>query len=99
MVMLETERLILREMEQEDFTDLAQMLKDPDVMYAYGHEFSDADVQAWLDRQKARYVKYGFGLWAAELKENHAMIGQAGLTVQNYEGTEVLEIGYMLKKG
>ena len=26
------------------------------------------------------------------------MIGQAGLTMQFYKGTEVLEIGYLLKK-
>ena len=29
MTILETERLILREMDQEDFSDLAQMLQNP----------------------------------------------------------------------
>ena len=32
---LRTPRLILREMTREDFGDLAEMLQDADVMYAY----------------------------------------------------------------
>lgn len=97
-MILETERLILREMEQSDFKDLAEMLQNPEVMYAYEHDFTDEDVQVWLDRQKMRYKKYGFGLWAMILKSTGEMIGQAGITMQPYKGGEVLEIGYLLKQ-
>lgn len=97
-MVLETERLVLREMGQGDFKDLAEILQDPEVMYAYEHEFSYNDVQIWLDRQIERYRKYGFGLWAVILKNTNEMIGQAGLTIQPYKNTEVLEIGYLLKK-
>ena len=97
-MVLETKRLVLREMVQEDFPDLAEMLQDPEVMYAYEHSFSQEDVQGWLDRQKIRYEKYGFGLWAVVLKSSGQMIGQAGLTMQPYRNQEVLEIGYLLKK-
>ena len=61
-MILDTERLFLREMKQNDFQDLAEILQNPRVMYAYEHDFSDNDVQAWLDRQIERYKKYGFGL-------------------------------------
>lgn len=97
-VILETERLYLREMTRDDFCDLAEILQNPRVMYAYEHDFSDDDVQEWLNRQQARYKKYGFGLWAMILKETGKMIGQAGLTMQPYKGGEVLEIGYHLKE-
>lgn len=97
-MILETERLILRQMERSDFHDLAEILKDPEVVYAYEHDFSDQDVWDWLGRQKMRYEKYGFGLWAAVLKSTGEMVGQAGLTMQPCEGIEVLEIGYLLKK-
>ncbi len=97
-VILETERLYLREMNQSDFEDLAEILQNPRVMYAYEHDFSDNDVQEWLDRQITRYKKYGFGLWAVILKNTDEMIGQAGLTMQFYKGTEVLENGYLLKE-
>ena len=49
---IETARLLLREMEQTDFSDLAEILQDPEVMAAYEHDFSHEDVQEWLNRQK-----------------------------------------------
>ena len=97
-MILETDRLYLREMNQSDFEDLAEILQNPRVMYAYEHDFSDNDVQEWLDSQITRYKKYGFGLWAVILKSTDEMIGQAGLTMQPYKDTEVLEIGYLLKE-
>ena len=33
-------------MEQTDFKDLAEMLQNPKVMYAYEHDFSDEDEKA-----------------------------------------------------
>ncbi len=97
-MILETPRLFLREMVQSDFQDLAEILQNPKVMYAYEHEFSEYDVQVWLERQRARYKKYAFGLWAIILKATNEMVGQAGLTMQPYKNTEVLEVGYLLKE-
>ncbi|MFR6041568.1 MAG: GNAT family N-acetyltransferase [Dysosmobacter welbionis] len=68
-VVFETERLAFREMNQDDFLDLAEMLQNPKVMYAYEHDFSNSDVQQWLDRQIGRYRDYGFGLWAVISKQ------------------------------
>lgn len=85
-------------MRQADFQNLAYMLQNSNVMYAYQHDFSEHDVQVWLDRQIERYRKYGFGLWAVILKDTNEMIGQAGFTIQPYKNTEVLKIGYLLKE-
>lgn len=52
----------------------------------------------WLDRQFARYDKYGFGLWAVILKETNEFIGQCGLTIQPWKDSEVLEIGYLFER-
>ncbi|HIW75684.1 MULTISPECIES: GNAT family N-acetyltransferase [Gordonibacter] len=95
---LKTERLVLREMTQDDFPALCAMLQDPDVMYAYEGPFSDAEAQAWLDRQRARYRADGRGLWAVVLKETSAMIGQCGLTWQDCDGRQVLEVGYLFQR-
>ena len=62
---LRTGRLALREMTEDDLGDLREILQDPEVMYAYEHDFSEEDVRKWLSRQQARYRKDGFGLWAA----------------------------------
>lgn len=97
-MILETKRLYLREMTQDDYKSLCKILQDEEVMYAYEHAFSDEEVQKWLDRQLERYREYGFGLWAVILKETEEMIGQCGLTMQDCNGRQVLEIGYHLQK-
>ena len=97
-MILETERLYLREMRQTDFGSLCRMLQDEEVMYAYEHAFSEAEAQEWLERQLQRYKEYGFGLWAVILKETDEMIGQCGLTMQDCNGEQVLEVGYLFMK-
>ena len=97
-MILETERLNLREIDQSDFRALCNILQDPDAMYAYEGAFSDEEVQEWLDRQILRYKKWGFGLWAVILKETGEMIGQCGLTMQPWKDGEVLEIGYLFNR-
>lgn len=95
---LETERLYLREMTQDDFPSLCNILQDEETMYAYEGAFTDSEAQEWLDRQMARYRKWGFGLWAVILKENEEMIGQCGLTMQPWKDEEVLEVGYLFER-
>ncbi len=67
-MILETERLYLREMNQDDYGSLCRILQDEEAMYAYEGAFSDEEVQEWLDRQTARYQRWGFGLWAVILR-------------------------------
>ena len=66
-MILETERLSLREMNDDDFADLCEMLQDPVVMTAYEHAFEDEETRQWLENQKRRYREDGFGLWACLL--------------------------------
>lgn len=97
-MIFETERLYLRELNQNDFGALCKILKDDETMYAYEGAFSDQEVQDWLDRQLSRYREYGFGLWAVVLKETGEVIGQCGLTMQPWKNEEVLEIGYLFQR-
>lgn len=98
MKILETERLYLRKMSQNDFDNLCKILQDRDVMYAYEHAFSDEEVQEWLDRQLKRYEDYGFGLWLVILKDTDEVIGQCGITMQKVNENDVHEIGYLFQK-
>ena len=97
-MILETERLYLREMTQADYPALCLILQDAEVMYAYEHAFSDEEAQNWLDKQLKNYTERGHGLWAVVLKESGKMIGQCGLTMQDYLGQQVLEVGYLFQK-
>ena len=99
-MILETERLLLRELTPADYEALCGILQDPDVMYAYNGAFDDAEAQDWLDRQLRRYQEYdhAHGLWAVILKETGDLIGQCGLTIQPWKERQVLEIGYLFRK-
>ena len=97
-MIIETKRLILREMTQDDFSSLALILQDSEVMKAYEHPFSNQEVQDWLDKQLKRYLEDGFGLWAVINKEDNELIGQCGLTYQTVNELQVVEIGYLFQK-
>lgn len=97
-MILETQRLVLRELTQGDFSALCKILQDREVMYAYEGAFSSDEVQVWLDRQLERYKQHGFGLWAVILKETGIMIGQCGLTMQDYNSSKIMEVGYLFQK-
>ena len=98
MAILETQRLVLRQLTEADFDAWSAVLRDPDVMYAYEHGFSEEEVHQWIDRQQERYAQYGFGLWALIEKASGELIGDCGITMQDWCGREVPEIGYHLRR-
>lgn len=95
---LRTRRLYLRELTQEDYSDLCEILQDEETMYAYEHAFSDSEAHEWLDRQLMRYKNDGFGLWAVIDIASGEFLGQCGITWQNVDGKSVPEIGYLFKR-
>lgn len=97
-MILETERLILREMNDGDFDALCRIMMDDATMYAYEGAYTEEEVRGWLQRQLDRYSNLGFGLWAVVLKETGEMIGQCGLTMQPWKDEQVLEVGYLFNK-
>ena len=82
---LETRRLILRELCPNDFHEVCKLLQDNEVMYAYEGAFNGTEVREWLDRQIKRYAE-------------DKVIGQCGITMQPYREQTVPEIGYLLRK-
>ena len=95
---LETDRLLLREMRPEDYDALYAVLADSDIMKHYPYSFDEARVRGWIDRNIERYRVFGFGLWAVCLRDTGEMIGDCGLTMQNIGGTIKPEIGYHIRR-
>ena len=96
-MIIETERLRLREMNDDDFQPLYEVLADSEVMQHYPSAFDEARVRHWIQRNKERYRIFGFGLWAVCLKETGEMIGDCGLTMQLINGQIKPEIGYHIR--
>lgn len=97
-MIIETERLIIREYTQDDFDCLFEILSDKETMKYYPKPYDDAGVKRWINWCIDSYSKYGFGLWALELKGSGKFIGDCGISMQNIDGEMLPEIGYHVNK-
>ena len=61
-MIIETNRLFLREMTENDFEALQKVLSDSDIMKHYPYTFDDVRVRNWIQRNMERYQIFGFGL-------------------------------------
>ena len=95
---LETKRLRLRQLRPEDFDAWHAILSDPETMAHYPAPFSEEKTHRWIDWNLDNYRKYGFGLWAVELKDTGEFIGDCGITMQNIHGQMLPEVGYHIRR-
>ena len=96
-MVLETERLRLREMTEADFDALYRVLADSDIMQHSPYTFDGERVLGWIRTNAERYRVFGFGLWAVCRKDTGEMIGDCGLTMQRIHGQIKPEIGYHIR--
>ena len=97
-MILTTERLVLREMEESDYDALYRVLADPENMRYYPYPFGEKRIRGWIRANRERYRKDGFGLWAVCRKDTGEMIGDCGLTLQKITGETLPEIGYHIRR-
>lgn len=97
-MIIETDRLILRNLTTDDLADLHEILSDPESMKHYPKPFDLDKSKSWIALNIDNYAKYGFGLWAVVLKSGNQFIGDCGITMQNIKGNLVPEIGYHINK-
>lgn len=95
-MLLESPRLILRDLTDDDAPELHRALGDPVAMSAYEHGFDLEETRTWIARQRERYATDGFGLWGIVLRETRELIGDCGITTQKIEDDSVIEVGYHL---
>lgn len=96
-MILETERLILREYVEEDFEALRAVISDPENMKFYDKPYDDEGVRRWIRWCRDSYENLGFGLWAMELRETGEFIGDCGISMQIIDHVIVPEIGYHVR--
>lgn len=94
---LETERLRLREFERADVPDVHRMLADPEASRIFAGIVADPDYAArWVERNLKRYRDTGHGLWACEHRNTGEFLGDCGVTIQEVEARQLVEVGYHL---
>ena len=77
-----TPRLRFREMAEADLADIATL----DIAGSRGPA-------GWIDWNRRNYVEFGFGLWIIETPGGE-FVGDCGLTLQDVEGTWMVEAGW-----
>ncbi|MEH7380891.1 GNAT family N-acetyltransferase [Bacillus sp. JJ1533] len=98
MIILETERLYLRQYDEYDIYSLHTIFSDPETKEYYPAPFTFEQSQNWIKRNQERYLEDGFGLWGICLKETNELIGDCGLVKQKVDGKTEIEIGYHINK-
>jgi RimJ/RimL family protein N-acetyltransferase len=97
MPILLTRRLVMREMTVDDLDDMAGLLGDPEVMRHYPRPKTRAEARGWIEWNRRLYKERGFGLWAMLLRDGETFVGDCGLTVQQVDGAEEIELGYHVR--
>jgi len=98
MVVLRTERLILRHWRPSDREPFSRINADPRVMEFMPRALSREESDLLADRIEAHFRHQGFGLCAVELCRDHSFVGFIGLAVPAFHApfTPCVEIGWRL---
>ncbi|HLB42377.1 MAG TPA: GNAT family N-acetyltransferase [Gammaproteobacteria bacterium] len=102
-IILSTERLILRTWKPSDIPLMAAISSDPLVMEHFPATQDITATQALVNHINQHYEKFGYALYAVEIKDTHEFIGFVGLNhppfeIPNFQPTSlpIVEIGWRL---
>lgn len=99
MIVIETERLILRHFRLSDGEAMERVFGDAEVMRFGPGVQTPQWVRGWLRRCMEDDRKVGFGPWAVVAKSGRAVIGYCGLSYfPDIGGRPEMEIGYRLAR-
>ena len=95
---LDTNRLILRQWLVSDREPFVRLNADPRVMEFFPALLAPEESISMIDRIEAHFEVHGFGLYAAELRQDHTFIGFIGLNIPTFDApfTPCVEIGWRL---
>jgi RimJ/RimL family protein N-acetyltransferase len=96
-VVMETERLRLREIELEDAPFIHELMNEAPWIRFIGDRGirTVADARAYIgNRLRPHYTEYGFGFWLTELREDATPLGICGLFKR--PGLEFVDLGFAL---
>jgi ribosomal-protein-alanine N-acetyltransferase len=93
---LETDRLLARRIQPDDFDLLRQLHQNPQVAATLGGLRSDEEVREMLARHVDHWNRHGFGLWLWHTRADGSFVGRGGLHSVFVGGHDEIEIGYAL---
>lgn len=100
MIILETKRLMMRHLENDDLEALYEFYSDPEVR----RYFPEGTLTLEETKEELEWFLNGhpkfpeLGLWATILKETNQLIGRCGLLHWTIDGQDEVEVAYLLGK-
>ncbi len=97
---LESQRLILRQWNDDDYSTFAALNADPSVMEYFPKPLSRQESDDMADKIRSLISERGWGFWAVEFKSNGDFIGFTGLHTpkETLPFSPCVEIGWRLSK-
>jgi RimJ/RimL family protein N-acetyltransferase len=96
-VELQTRRLNFRRYRLADHDAVFELFSDSYARRFYPQMAARDRARDWIAWNLDNYERHGFGLWAIEARDDSRFVGDCGLTYQEVEGRDELEIGYHLR--
>ncbi len=95
---LETRRLTLRPLCDDDLDDLSLLLGDRGALAGWVEALDRDGAQRWIERNVTRYQADGFGRCAIVLRATGQLVGDCGLIRTTVEGVDEVELGWIVRK-
>ena len=95
-VILETERLILEEINIRHYEELLKLLSNEIVHKYFPKALNKAESEDFLKKVQERQKESGLSFWAVRHRENNSFLGICGLLKQTIDGLEEVEVGYRI---
>jgi RimJ/RimL family protein N-acetyltransferase len=93
---LDTRRLLLRELTLADTDSLLEILSDPVGMQWYPQTYNRQETESWIQRARESYAQYGHGFWATVLKGSGQFAGICGVLHSVVEDVEEKALGWLI---
>ncbi|WP_410768931.1 GNAT family N-acetyltransferase [Fontibacillus sp. BL9] len=96
MIIMETNRLWIRQHSDDDLEDLHFILGDADTMSFWPAPFTKEQTSSWLQKNIESYSTLGYGRWGMVLKESGELIGDIGFMRAELDSQLENDLGYII---
>ena len=95
---LETERLKLRPLREDDLREMCTLLGDAEALVHWGEPLGRGETRGWIESNVARYDSDGFGRCAVVLRSTGELVGDCGLIRTTVETALEVELGWIVRR-
>jgi ribosomal-protein-alanine N-acetyltransferase len=95
---IETDRLIIRDLQPDDVAALVALWTDPDVTAHMGGPRVEAELREILEADLQSPSADPFDLWPVEEKATGQVVGDCGFLEKGVDGQQEIELVYVLAK-